>query len=365
MKKIIFRKLYSDTLSFFVFFLFIMSVIIWTIQAVNYFDYVSEDGHGLRVYFSYTILSFPKTIDRIFSFIYFISLFYTIINYENKNELNIFWLNGISKINFLNRLIIFSLFIMIIQIFLSSYLSPLSQQKARESLKNSNVNFFSSLMKPGKFNNLSSDLTIYMNEDNLDGSYNEIFLEDLRDNSSKMIFANRGEFIEEGNLRYFNLYSGEIINYEKNQINIFNFDEIKINLNNLSTKTITVLKVQERLTSNLLNCVMSKNFDKIINCDERIISEMKRELFKRLIKPVYIPIITLMCCYLIIRQKKNKDNIRSKFIIFIFVILVLLFSEASSSYIETSKFLNYFTFFVPIFLFTILINFFYRFTKYD
>ena len=54
-----------------------MGLIVWTLQAVNYFDFVSEDGHGLKVYFSYTILNFPKiiavsktfTIDKIYPLI--------------------------------------------------------------------------------------------------------------------------------------------------------------------------------------------------------------------------------------------------------------------------------------------------------
>ena len=69
-----------------------MGLIVWTLQAVNYFDFVSEDGHGLKIYFFYTLLNFPKIIHRILPFIFFISLFYTIIRYEMNNELNIFWI---------------------------------------------------------------------------------------------------------------------------------------------------------------------------------------------------------------------------------------------------------------------------------
>ena len=59
-----------------------------------------------------------------------------------NNELNIFWINGISKIKFVNTLIILSIFLMTFQIFLGSYLSPVSQLKARNLIKNSNVDFF-------------------------------------------------------------------------------------------------------------------------------------------------------------------------------------------------------------------------------
>ncbi len=98
MKKLTFRKFTQDTLVFFAASVLIMALIVWTFQAVNYFDFVTQDGHGLKVYFFYTILNFPKIVHRILPFIFFLSLFYTIVNYELKNELSIFWINGISKI---------------------------------------------------------------------------------------------------------------------------------------------------------------------------------------------------------------------------------------------------------------------------
>ena len=75
-----------------------ISLIVWVIQAVNFLDIVSEDGHSFRVYFLYTLLSLPKIFSKIFPFIYFISLFYIILKYENDNELIIYWTIGIKKI---------------------------------------------------------------------------------------------------------------------------------------------------------------------------------------------------------------------------------------------------------------------------
>ena len=142
MKKLIIRKFYRDILIFFLVSLLLTGIIVWTIQAVNYFDFVTEDGHGLKIYFYYSILNFPKIIHRILPFIFFISVFYIIISYETKNEISIFWINGISKINFLNNMLLFSVIFMIFQIILGSYISPLSKLKARDYLKHSNVNFF-------------------------------------------------------------------------------------------------------------------------------------------------------------------------------------------------------------------------------
>ena len=53
MEKLIFRKFFKDTLSFFIIGTLSLSLIVWVIQAVNYLDFVSEDGHSFKVYLFY------------------------------------------------------------------------------------------------------------------------------------------------------------------------------------------------------------------------------------------------------------------------------------------------------------------------
>ena len=101
MKKLLFRNFLKDTLKFFIVVCMSISLIVWVIQAVGFLDFVIDDGHGLYVYFSYSLLNFPKMVHRIIPFIFFISLFYQISQYEYRNELLIFWTNGIRKIEFI------------------------------------------------------------------------------------------------------------------------------------------------------------------------------------------------------------------------------------------------------------------------
>jgi len=78
MKNLIFIKLNKDIIKFFLTTILCLSFIIWIIQAVNYLDLVSEDGHSLKVYFSYTLYSLPKIISKILPIIFLISIFFVI-----------------------------------------------------------------------------------------------------------------------------------------------------------------------------------------------------------------------------------------------------------------------------------------------
>lgn len=319
-----------------------MGLIVWVIQAVNYFDFVSEDGHGLKVYFLYSIFNFPKILNRILPFMYFISLFYVLIKYENNNELYIFWINGITKLQFTNVIIFFSIIMMILQIILSSYISPYSQLKARTYLKNSNSDFFNSLIKEDKFTVVGEGLTIYINKINEDKTYNELFIEDQRNSSHKMIYAKKGILINNEHVKLFKLYEGRVINKINSKINTFNFNQIDFSLNNLISKTITVPKIQEIDLVELLGCLNILNVQNtsIIKCDENLKKNIKQELLKRYFKPFYIPLITILCSFLIIHSK-NKINYKKNInTIFISIFLIIIISEASLRYSSISNYLT-------------------------
>ena len=116
MKKLLFQKFAKDTFKFFALLCLSIGLIVWVIQAVGFLDIVIEDGHSIYVYFSYSILNFPKIISRIFPFVFFVSLFYQISQYELKNELLIFWTNGINKLTLVNFVLLISTFFMLTQL---------------------------------------------------------------------------------------------------------------------------------------------------------------------------------------------------------------------------------------------------------
>ena len=86
MKKKIFKKLYTEIFVFFLLTLFTLSAIIWILQAVNFLDIVSEDGHSIATYFKYSSLNIPKIISKTFLLSFFLELFYILTVYEENNK---------------------------------------------------------------------------------------------------------------------------------------------------------------------------------------------------------------------------------------------------------------------------------------
>ena len=371
MKKLIFRKILKDILYFFLLVSLSVTLIVWVIQAVNFLDIVSEDGHGLEIYFKYTLLNFPKIFSRTLIFIFFLSVFYTILKYENNNELIVFWSNGITKKKFINVIIVFSLLFMITQILFTTYFVPSSQNKARSYIRTSNIDFFPSLLKEKKFIDTVSNLTIFIEEKNQDGILKKIFLkEDISQNNSQIIYAKEGKIINANNKTYIKLFEGEIINTKNKKINVFSFSETEIDLSKYKTKTTTYPKIQELPTFALLNCVLidpinfiSSKANVNFNCEKNNTKIFFQEFFKRLYMPLYIPLMALISSLLILRSKDNFRFNKFKNSIFIIGISIIILSEVTVRYFGTNMISNISFLFLPLILFFITYSIIFIFDK--
>ncbi len=367
MKKLIFKKITKDSIFFFLLLVFTLGAIVWVIQAVNYLDYVTEDGHGLRTYFLFTLYNFPKIIHRIAPFIFFITLFFIFINYELRNELLIFWINGVSKINFANKILLISLFLFIFQIFIGSFVSPLFQLKARSFLKNSDINFFTSLIKEGKFINIVDGLTIFIENKVSNKTYTNIFIDDSSKIQKKMIYAKRGEIFDQNNQKIFRLFEGKVLNKDKIKVNIFEFEQIDFSLSNYSSNTILAPKIQETSSDKLYSCFIKLHNNKAIKieddnfkCETSVSEAINQELLKRFYKPLYIPIIAIISCLLIIVPKNNYKFNRNRTKVFLLGFLIIILSESSLRYSTSSNIALLFYLIAPWMIFFITYFYFYN-----
>ena len=366
MKKIIFRKIAEDCFKFFFLVIFTISTIIWILQAVNYLDFVVEDGHGLLVYFKYTLLNFPKIISRIFPFALFISITYILIKYENNNELVIFWNIGINKTRFINFFIKVSFLFVLLNLILSSIIAPLSQYKARSFLKDSNLDFFQSALKPKKFNDVISNLTIYFEEKNIDGILKNIFLkEQINSNSYQITYGKTGVVKLYNNKKKLTLYNGKSIINDRGKISEFKFTDIDIDISRFSSRTVTTPKNQETSTQNLILCLSILNNEKIgnktlissssiINCSRGNVERIFKELYGRLIKPFYNIILVMIALLLILKSKDSYDFKFYKFKIYSLGFFLIFFIESSSKLISTNNLYNFLIIGLPIFLFSLI-----------
>tara|TARA_B100001121_G_scaffold299857_1_gene309102 strand:- start:3316 stop:4440 length:1125 start_codon:yes stop_codon:yes gene_type:complete len=366
MEKILFRKLILDISLRALIITFTIGLIVWIIQAANYLDFVIDDGHNFTIYFYYNLFNFPKIIHRILPFVFGISVFFELIKYEKNNELLIFWTNGVTKKRFISNLINFSLIIMLVQILLGSVISPTSQLKAREFLKNSNMDFLPNLIKQGKFIDTVSGLTIFINEKTDKNSFKNIYIQegnilDLTSDNNQIIYAQEG-FLDNTDKKIFKLLKGKIINTNKNRLISFEFEKIDYDLSKFESRTIKIAKMQELPTIKILECSISlmkevSYREKMFLCDFESLKNINQEIYKRFIKPMYFPLITLVCCFLLTFSKIENNFTFKTIKVFLFIFLILVLSEIVMRYIESSQLLFSLVIILPMGIYFLIYNF--------
>ena len=343
MNKLIFRKLSYDIFSFFFLSSIALTSIVWVIQGVNLLDIISEQGHGVKVYFLYTALNLPKIFSKLLIFTYFITLFVVIGRYLENNEILVFWTNGIKKISFINFIGKLSIIFVILQIFLNVFLVPYSQNLKQNYLKNSSLNLFPKLIQEKKFINITKKITIFIEENKKDGILKGIYIkEKLNDNESKIITSKNGKLIKNEKGFNFKLLDGKITTIsEKGSINL-NFKETTYELSRLDSTIRQVNKISETKSSILIACLekfIDNRKNKKLRCQEEnsfLVKEIYEEMFQRMINPIYIVILSLLSSLIIIKPKINFMENYFKVILFTSGFSIILFSQLTYKFITYS-----------------------------
>ena len=364
MNKLIFRKLSFDIFSFFLLSSLAITLIVWVIQGVNLLDIVTEKGHAINVYFFYTLLNIPKIFSKILIFTYFITLFVIISRYEDNNEILVFWTNGIKKISFINFIGKFSILFVLLQLALSLMIVPHTQNMAQSFLKNSSMEFFPKLIEEKKFSNVMQNLTIFVEERKGNGDLNGIYIkEKINNNEYKIIISSRGKIIQDEYGFSFKLLDGKITNLNNTESFNLGFKETIYKLSDLDTKTRKSTKISETKSSILFYCFekfIENRKDKKLRCGKSnfLIKDIYEELFKRIINPIYIVILSLISSLIILKSKTGNIQSYYKLILFFLGFIIIIFSELSYKFIPSSLNFEIILLLLPIiiiFLFYLLI----------
>ena len=333
MKKILFRKLLLDCLLFFLTTLLSISVIIWVFQAVNFLDIMIEDGFS-----------------------------YVFIKYEMNNELLIFWNHGIYKIHVINFFLRFSLIIVIFQLILLNLIVPKSQEFARSLIKTSDVDYFESLIKPKKFNDTIQGLTIYADNKNNKGELINIYIKNTSLNKKFQItFAKKCVFEQKGKSKVLVLYDGQTINNNDGKLTNFKFVKSDFGLSEMNSHAVIITKLQEQSSKDLIKCIKilkTKNSSELLNCEKENLRNINKELFKRLVNPLYLVSLILVSLLLILISKENINYYKLRFTIFLLGLIILILSESFLGYISQNFSKNIILLFAPLIIFLSIYIFF-------
>ncbi len=337
MKNRIYKYFFHEFIRYFLVTLFALTAVLWTIQAVNFLDLVTEDGHAFGIYTLYSLLTIPKILTKLIPFAFLSATVLTVLKLEKDNELILLWTSGLNKINIVNLIFRISIIIMFLQIFMASIVNPTSLNLSRNLIKNSQLQFIPSLLKEKQFNDAVKGLTIFVERKDDNGNYQNVLIRDdgkvltqISSGSSTIIAKSGYVTTDEKGLV---LLDGSIQKVEKGKLNIIKFEKTTVNLSGLSTKTISQTKIQETSTLKILLCLQNFNLN-LHNCNgyEKNKRDIRIEVNKRFGMAVFIPLIALIVSFLLNSRRDKKNFYYRKYIFFFYSLIIIITSEITVRY---------------------------------
>ena len=341
----IYQNFIKEILKTFLIIIFGLSIIAWTVRAVNFLDLIVENGYSVVTYFQYSFLNFLGIFTKFVPLSFLLALIIFILKQIDENEFVILWTSGVKKLTIVNLFFFTSIFILVFYLIFSTLVTPFALNKSRGLLSQDGFNSFIPTIRVQQFSDSFKGFT-FLVENKVNNEIANVFIHDSSnllkniganqyEKASKTIIAEKGLVKEKGMI----LFNGQILSTNKENLknNLIKFKQLNIDLDNLQTSTIKLPKLQETSTLALVQCLFDSKSVTLLNCKEGTKKEIKTVLNRRIVLPIYIPLVALLCSFLLIRKKSKNNLINNKYSVFFLSFLILLYSELIIRYTGISK----------------------------
>ena len=361
LKNKIYKYLSIEIFKNFITILLTFTAIAWTVRAVSFLDLMIEDGYTANIYFQYSLLNIFKIATRFIPLSFLLSMIISISKFEREQELLILWTAGSNKIKVANIFFLISVFVALLQLILGLILNPLTLNKSRALLRETETKQINSVLKSNDFSDTFRGVTFYIDKKNANNELVNIFIKDtngslntivteINDSNNTTIFSEKGIVLKNKLV----LFNGTIQTLnQKKEIKNIKFEKTELSIANFDARTITQTKVQETSSLSLFKCL--KNNVTVYECafknNKKVAIE---ELSRRIGMPLYIPLVSVITSFLLIQKKEKKYNFLRKYYIFIFAFVVLISAEILLKYSGFSMKNFFIYFFSPFVLLLIL-----------
>ena len=350
LKNKIYKYFTIEIIKSFITILFAFTAIAWTVRAVNFLDLIVENGHSVKTYLLFSFLNITNIITKFIPISFLFSLIFSILKFERQNELTILWMTGVNKIRVVNLFFLISILALIVQLSFATFITPNSLNKSRSLIRLSDFDSVSSVIKVNAFSDSFKNLTFYVQSKNQNNEMKNIFIRDegsflkglvaSKEKSMNTTVIAKTGFINKKKLI---LTDGLIQTQDKEgKLNNVSFRKTEILIDALKPRAIIVPKLQETSTFVLFECFKKRNIESNLedlqNCPkDNLNSEVIATIARRVGMPLYIPLMSLICSFLLISTREKKYRSLKKYIYFAVCFLILVMAEILVRYSGLSK----------------------------
>lgn len=209
------RYIFRTTFSAFSIILVSLTAVIWVTQALRDFDLMTNQGQNILVFVGITGLIIPLLILVIAPIALLIAVAHVLNKLSTDSEIIVMNSAGMSPWYLFRAFMTVALVVSLIVTAISAYFAPKGLRMLRDWLTEVRANVVSTIVQPGRFTSIESNVMIHIRERRNNGELVGIFLDDRRNPNERItVLAETGELLDNDNGTYLVLQKGIVQRHE-------------------------------------------------------------------------------------------------------------------------------------------------------
>lgn len=222
----------------FLFFLVILTGIVWLIEALRFLDLILNRGQDAATFFRLALYLTPSVLETVMPLALLCAIIYTLNRLRSDSEMVVMWAAGLNRWAIAKPILLLSLVVTIVLYMLALELTPLGQRAVRSMMFELREDLAGAVVQEGTFNSPAKGLTIYVknrhDSDNLEG----ILVHDTRKPEAPVTYmAAQGKLVQTdgkprlimvgGNIQQISAKTGtpSILSFERYSFDLSQFAE--------------------------------------------------------------------------------------------------------------------------------------------
>jgi lipopolysaccharide export system permease protein len=299
------RYIFRSTTTAFLVVLLSLTAIIWVTQALRDLDLMTNRGQSIAVFVGITSLLLPMLMMLIAPVALFVAFAYILNKLSTDSEIIVFNASGMSPAQLFRAFLPVALMVSVVVAVFGAYLAPKGLRTLREWVTSVNANVVSTLVQPGRFVTIISNVTINIASRDTNGQLRGVFIDDRRDpNDRNTIIAARGDLLENKQGTFLVLQNGTAQRQQAGRDpNVVTFERYAIDLAQFS-----------RATSNVSYSMHARYLWQLLDPEPRDASsaqkraEIRAEIFDRLMAPLYPFVFAIIAFAYLGAPRTTREN---------------------------------------------------------
>jgi len=250
------RYILRQLLGPFLFFLLVLTAVIWLTQSLRFVDLIVNQGLSAGYFLYLTMLLLPGLLAIILPISLFAAVLYSYQRLATDSEVIVMRSAGLSTLAIAWPAVLLSLLVAVAGYPLTLYLMPAGQRAFKDMRTSLSTNLSHVLVQEGRFNTIGNNLTVYVRARSGSGELYGILVHDSRNPGQPVtMMAESGALVRTQEGPRFVLVNGnrQEVDHGEGQLSLLQFDKYTLDLNQfISQSDRRWLKPGERYLHELL-----------------------------------------------------------------------------------------------------------------